>query len=46
MEGFAIQTWDDGRSYRGDFKNDAFNGHGIYKWADGSEYDGTWKNGK
>ena len=35
----------DADKYIGDFKNDAYNGHGIYSYSDGRIYKGPFKDG-
>ena len=39
-------TWDDGRKYVGEFKDDNRHGKGKYTWANGKIYEGGWKDGK
>ena len=46
MEGAGIYTWQDGRSYEGEYKDDKKHGYGIYKWTDGRIYYGWWYKGK
>ena len=46
MHGYGEYKWLDGRSYKGQYKNDKKHGKGIYKWSDGRIYDGEWLNGK
>lgn len=35
-----------GASYKGQFVNGTFDGHGKYTFPDLAYYDGEWKNGK
>ena len=37
-----METWADGSTFEGTYKNGLKNGPGHYKWADGSEYNGDW----
>ena len=46
MEGVGIYTWNDGRVYEGEYKDDKKHGYGIYQWADGRKYKGYWTRGK
>ena len=46
MDGKGTLTWTDGRSYKGEFKNDLKHGYGIFEWSDGRIYDGQWNKGK
>ena len=38
-------TWTDGRSYKGDYKDDKKEGHGVFIWPDGRKFVGNWVNG-
>jgi hypothetical protein len=40
--GDGVQTWYDGRQYRGQFKNDLFEGEGVMLWPDGRRYQGQY----
>lgn len=46
MEGIGIYTWNDGRRYEGEYKDDKKHGYGIYLWADNRKYMGNWYRGK
>ena len=46
MEGIGIYSWQDGRKYEGEYKEDKKHGYGIYTWADLREYHGWWYRGK
>lgn len=46
MEGVGVYTWNDGRRYEGEYKDDKKNGYGIYLWADNRKYLGNWNRGK
>jgi L1 cell adhesion molecule like protein len=46
MDGKGKFTWEDGRSYVGEYKNDKKEGIGMFTWPDGRIYNGQWKNGK
>lgn len=35
--------WEDGSTYKGDFKNNNIEGKGTYKWADGKMFVGEWE---
>ena len=46
MEGHGVFTWQDGRKYVGDYRNDKKCGQGTFEWPDGRKYIGAWENGK
>ena len=46
MDGFGIFTWNDGRRYEGQFKNDKKEGFGKLTCPDGRVYEGDWADGK
>jgi hypothetical protein len=46
MEGMGVYTWQDGRRYEGEYKDDKKHGYGIYTWADLRQYQGAWFRGK
>ena len=46
MEGMGIYTWQDGRMYKGQYKDDKKHGYGVYSWADQRLYQGMWFKGK
>ena len=41
-----MYTWQDGRKYEGQYRDDKKHGFGIYSWADMREYQGMWFRGK
>jgi hypothetical protein len=45
-EGNGQMSWEDGKFYSGEFKNDTLHGKGIAIWPDGAVYEGDWENGK
>jgi hypothetical protein len=45
MNGFGIFFWNDGRSYKGEYKDDKKNNFGIYLGNEGKRYDGYWEDG-
>jgi len=45
MNGYGLFTWKDGRSYRGEYKDDKKSNFGIYLGAEGKKYEGYWDNG-
>ncbi len=40
------ETWIDGSSYQGGYRDGKKHGEGRYRWADGSEYNGQWVENK
>jgi hypothetical protein len=42
----GIYSWLDGRSYRGEWKDNNMDGYGIYKWNDGRVYQGEYRDDK
>lgn len=46
MDGQGEFTWNDGRKYIGDYKDDKKHGYGQFEWPDGRKYKGYWENGK
>lgn len=46
MHGEGIFTYPDGRSYKGQYKNNFKHGYGVYTWSNGRVYSGNWKDGK
>ena len=46
MDGVGVYTWQDGRKYEGEYKDDKKHGFGIYIWSDGRVYRGNWYKGK
>lgn len=45
MNGYGLFTWKDGRSYRGEYKDDKKHNFGIYVGVEGKRYEGYWENG-
>ena len=35
MNNMGVYTWNDGRSYMGEYKDDKKEGYGVYTWNDG-----------
>jgi hypothetical protein len=46
LHGKGRYTWEDGRSYEGQYIDDKKEGYGVYIWPDGRKYEGMWANGK
>lgn len=46
MEGRGVLKYQNGKVYKGDFKNDKRHGLGIMSWPDGRIHQGLWENGK
>jgi hypothetical protein len=46
MEGVGCYSWNDGRRYEGEYKDDKKHGYGVYQWADQRVYMGYWNRGK
>ena len=46
MHGIGIYTWVDGKTYRGEYREDFKEGYGLYEWEDGRKYMGLWLKGK
>ena len=44
--GPGTETYEDGSSYVGVFKDGERNGQGTYNYSDGDKYEGEWKEGK
>ena len=44
--GNGRQTYSDGSSYEGDFKEGEFEGYGVFAWGSGDSYEGMWAGGK
>jgi hypothetical protein len=40
MEGEGTFVWSDGRTFKGQWKDNLIHGKGVYKWPDGRIYDG------
>lgn len=43
--GYFEESYPDGSSYKGNFKDGLFHGQGVYTWANGDKYEGEWTNG-
>lgn len=43
--GYFEETYDDGSSYKGNFKNGLYSGHGTFTWANGDKFEGEFKEG-
>ena len=39
-------SWDDGSSYKGEFKYNEIHGFGVYIWSDGRRYEGQWQKSR
>lgn len=46
MQGMGNFTWEDGRMYLGEYRNDLKHGQGTFQWPDGRKYIGGWSEGK
>ena len=46
MSGSGIYKWNDGRVFKGQYKDDKKHGYGVYTWADERQYCGYWYMGK
>ena len=44
--GQGAETYPDGTTYVGEFKNGEFHGQGTHTDPDGTKYVGEWKDGK
>ena len=42
----GVFSWNDSRSYDGQYVKDQKEGVGVFKWPDGRRYEGQWRNGK
>lgn len=40
MDGYGTMTWNDGKKYEGEYKNDQKHGFGTFYWGDGRFYSG------
>ena len=45
MNGFGIFLWKDGRSYKGEYKDDKKHNFGIYYGNESKKYEGFWEDG-
>ena len=43
LNGYGIETYGDGRVYRGEFKDNSRDGYGLMKYKNNDEYDGQCK---
>ncbi|KAE9537643.1 hypothetical protein AGLY_006666 [Aphis glycines] len=43
--GYGTMRWNDGAVYRGQWRNNEYNGRGKYVEVNGNIYDGQWSNG-
>ena len=46
MNGEGELSWEDGRRYKGGYKEDKKNGIGGFIWQDGRKHYWYWKEGK
>ena len=44
MQGYGIFTWENGRSYKGNYIEDKKEGYGEFFWPDGRKYFGNWNS--
>lgn len=42
----GVYSWSDGRTYKGDWKNNKMDGKGDFSWADGRKYSGEYADDK
>ena len=45
MNGFGMFLWKDGRSYKGEYKDDKKHNFGMYYGNEGKRYEGFWECG-
>lgn len=45
MNGFGIFLWKDGRSYKGEYRDDKKHNFGMYYGNEGKRYEGFWECG-
>ena len=43
--GYFEESYDDGSSYKGNFKDGLYHGQGTFTWANGDKYEGEFKEG-
>ena len=43
--GYFEESYDDGSSYKGNFKEGLYHGQGTFTWANGEKYEGEFKEG-
>jgi len=41
-----MYTWNDGRTFKGEWKNNCMHGKGVYTWPNGKKYDGDYRDDK
>ena len=46
LNGIAIEVWEDGTYFQGEYKDNKKNGIGLYRWPDGTIYQGEFKDGQ
>ncbi len=46
MHSYGNLEWNDGRLYKGEFKDNKFHGKGVYHYRSGKIFDGYFMNGK
>ena len=46
LNGIAIEVWEDGTYYQGEYENNKKDGIGLYRWPDGTIYQGEFSNGQ
>jgi len=44
MHGYGTFTWEDGKKYVGQYKNDKKHGVGEFIWPNGRYFKGEWLN--
>jgi len=42
QDGYGVESWSEGASFEGSFRNGQKEGWGCYHWVDGSVYEGRW----
>lgn len=45
MNGFGVFLWKDGRSYKGEYRDDKKHNFGMYCGNEGKRYEGNWEQG-
>ena len=46
INGHGTETYEDGSTYVGEFKDGIYHGQGTYTLTDGNRFEGEWKDGK